>query len=249
MRQKLVMGNWKMNGCLQKATTLLHTLLQHVPEKSNATWVVFPPVIYLSHTRNILVDSPILWGAQDVYPRDFGAFTGEISAPMLNDYGCRYVLVGHSERRHLFAESEKFVAEKFHHVKDHGMIPVLCVGETLAEREQGLTEIILTRQIRAVSALGQDVYKKCIIAYEPVWAIGTGKTAAPEQAQQIHAFIRELVAEYDQDDAKQVSIVYGGSVNEQNARSLFAMPDIDGGLVGGASLNAQQFLEIVKCIN
>jgi len=249
MRQKIVMGNWKMNGSLEQTTTLLQALIQQLPKKTNTTCVVLPPTIYLSKTRDVLVGSSISWGAQNVYPCDAGAYTGEVSAPMLCDYDCRYVLVGHSERRHLFHEDEKFVAEKFHHVKDHGMIPVLCIGETLAEREQGLTESVLTRQLLAVLNTGQDGLKDCIVAYEPVWAIGTGKTAAPEQAQAMHVFIRELVAEFDQVDASKLPILYGGSVNEKNARSLFAMPDIDGGLVGGASLNAQQFVEIVECIN
>ncbi len=249
MRQNFVMGNWKMNGRLDQVTTLLQDLLTYLPKQTEAGCVVFPPAIYLPLAQVHLAESPIGFGAQNVYPQEAGAFTGELSGGMLNDYGCRFVLVGHSERRHLFHEDEKFVAEKFHHVKDHDMIPVLCVGETLEEREQGLTEQVLTKQLLAVTRNGSHVFQNCIVAYEPVWAIGTGQTASPDQAQLVHAFIRSLVAKIDENDANQLPIIYGGSVNEKNARSLFAMPDVDGGLVGGASLNAQQFVEILKCIN
>ncbi len=238
-----------MNGRFLQVQRLLQDLLKCMPEESGAHCVVFPPAIYLSLARELLFKSTISLGAQNVYPKDFGAYTGELSAPMLADYDCRYVLVGHSERRHLFHENENFVAEKFHHVKVHDMIPVLCVGETLKERQQGLTEEVLHRQLHAVAKLGNDWMQNCIIAYEPVWAIGTGQTATPEQAQQAHAFIRAQVAAFDEKYAQKLSILYGGSVNEKNAQALFAMPDVDGGLVGGASLNAQQFVEIVKCIN
>ena len=249
MRQTIVMGNWKMNGRLDQIKRLLQDLITYLPEHIDTQCVVFPPTIYLPLAQAILAKSAVNWGAQNVYPQDAGAYTGELSAGMLSDFGCRYVLVGHSERRHLFNEDEKFVAEKFHHVKDHDMIPVLCIGETLDERERGLTEQVLTRQVSAVTGVGCDFFKRCVVAYEPVWAIGTGQTATPEQAQSVHVFIRSLVAEFDKNDANQLPILYGGSVNEKNALSLFAMPDVDGGLVGGASLNAQQFVEIVKCIN
>jgi len=249
MRQKIVMGNWKMNGRLEQVTSLLHELLLHLPKQTMTDCVVCPPTLYLPLAQHLLLESSIRLGAQNVYPKDAGAFTGEVSAAMLSDYSCRYILVGHSERRQVFHEDEKFVAEKFHHVKDHDMIPVLCVGETLNEREQGLTEEVLTRQLLAITKEGTHSFQNCVIAYEPVWAIGTGKTASPEQAQAVHVFIREFVAKFDKDGANNISILYGGSVNEKNAQSLFDMPDIDGGLVGGASLNAQQFVEIVKCIN
>ena len=249
MRKKMVMGNWKMNGRLPQATSLLHDLFNLLPKETVTECVVFPPAIYLPLAQSVLSGSPIQYGAQNVFPQDAGAFTGELSAGMLSDYGCRYVLVGHSERRHLFHEDEKFIAEKFHHVKDHDMIPVLCVGETLDEREQGLTEQVLAKQLLAVTEKGSQFFSDCVVAYEPVWAIGTGLTASPEQAQAAHEFIRGLVAKFDKNDANQLSILYGGSVNEKNARALFTMTDVDGGLVGGASLNAQQFLEIVKCIN
>lgn len=252
MRQKIIMGNWKMNGRMDQITVLLHDLVEHLSENPLAQCVVLPPAIYLQHVRDILQQHGICWGAQNVYPNDSGAFTGELSGPMLADFGCRYVLVGHSERRHQFHEDEKFVAEKFHHVKDHGMIPVLCVGETLNEREQGLTEQILTKQLLAVAAIAAeqgDVFNRCVIAYEPVWAIGTGQTATPDQVQAVHVFIRKFLGQIGQSYVNELPILYGGSVNEKNASSLFAMPDVDGGLIGGASLNARQFVEIVKCIN
>lgn len=249
MRRKMVMGNWKMNGRLEGLTALIHDLLSNLPDDTDAECAVFPPSIYLPLTQSLLGHSRMNWGAQNVYSKDEGAFTGELSAGMLSDYGCRYVLVGHSERRHLFHESEKFIAEKFHHVKDHDMIPILCVGETLNEREQGLTEQVLAKQLLSVTGVSNQCFQNCVIAYEPVWAIGTGLTASPEQAQAAHTFIRELVAKFDEKDASQLPILYGGSVNEKNAAALFAMTDIDGGLVGGASLHAHQFVEIVKCIN
>lgn len=249
MRQRIVAGNWKMNGRIDQVRTLLQQLIELIDGENRAQSVVMPPSIYLPLVKEYLSKSPIKWGAQNVYPRDTGAFTGELSAPMFKDYDCRYILVGHSERRRLFNETEKFVADKFHHVKEHDMIPILCVGETLEEREHGLTEETLARQLLAVTGSDAHCFKNCVIAYEPVWAIGTGQTASPEQVQEVHSSIRALVADFDSDDANSLSILYGGSVNEKNAAALFAMPDVDGGLVGGASLNAQQFVDIVKCIN
>jgi triosephosphate isomerase len=227
---------------------LLHAFNQLISVPVGAACVVLPPSIHMARTQQVLSDSVILWGAQNVYPQNAGAFTGELSGLMLKEYGCRYVLVGHSERRHIFHESEKFVAEKFHHVKDHDMIPVLCVGETQQERDEGLTETVLIRQLQAVIQSAQDL-EQCIIAYEPVWAIGTGKTASPEEAQDVHEFIRHWLFGIDEVLAQNTPILYGGSVNERTARSLFAMTDVDGGLVGGASLNALQFVEIVKCMS
>lgn len=249
MRQKIVAGNWKMNGQLQQVKTLINALKEHLSSNSGHGVVVIPPAVYIQQVNELLVDSTIELGAQNVYPKDFGAFTGELSAPMLKDFNCRYVLVGHSERRHIFHENENFVAQKFHHVKDHGMIPVLCVGETLVDREKGQTEQVIASQLLAVCEQDRNCFRNCIIAYEPVWAIGTGQTATPEQAQNVHQYIRKLIANINDNDAERVSILYGGSVNENNAQELFAMPDVDGGLVGGASLNAKQFVEIVKCIN
>ena len=249
MRQRLVMGNWKMNGCLERVDDLLRSLVNGLSESEQAHCVVFPPAVYLPKAQELLSTSAIRWGAQNVYPAMSGAFTGELSAPMLREFNCQYVLVGHSERRHLFGEDEKFVAKKFHHAKESDMIPVLCLGETLTEREQGLTEAVIVQQLHAVSQGLSDVFNHCVIAYEPVWAIGTGKTASAEQAQAVHEFIRNLIVQIEPANAARVPILYGGSVNENNARSLFEMPDVDGGLVGGASLNAQQFVEIVKCIS
>ncbi|CEK11988.1 triose-phosphate isomerase [Legionella hackeliae] len=249
MRKKIVAGNWKMNGNIHQIKMLCQQLTTLTKGIDNANCLVFPPAIYMALVQQELQDSAIKWGAQNVYPRETGAFTGEISGPMLKGYGCSYVLVGHSERRQIFGEDEKFVADKFHHVKEHGMIPVLCIGETLKEREKGLTQSILTKQLLAVTGTDNHCFSNCVVAYEPVWAIGTGQTALPEQVQEVHSLIRALVAKFDHNDAKQLSILYGGSVNEKNASALFAMPDVDGGLVGGASLNAQQFVDIVKCIN
>lgn len=250
MRKKIVAGNWKMNGNISTIKCLLTDLLEMLPIlKENSACVVIPPAIYLPLVESQLKGSSIQWGAQNVYPHNYGAYTGEHSGAMLKEYGCQYVLVGHSERRRLFAEDEKIVADKYHHVKEHDMIPVLCTGETLEERQQGKTEEVLTAQILAVIESGSGSIKGGIIAYEPVWAIGTGQTATPEQVQHVHMFIRKLISGFSSEDADSMSILYGGSVNDKNAGSLFSMPDVDGGLIGGASLNAQQFVEIVKCIN
>ncbi len=248
MRLKWVMGNWKMHGSKDFVQRLLTEIVESFPQ-TDAQCVVFPPAIYLPLTQTILEHTPVMFGAQNASAKEEGAYTGEHSVNMLKEYGAQYVLVGHSERRQFFNESEKIVAEKFHQTKDHGMIPVLCVGETLDEREKGLTEQIIERQIRAILDERETDFKQCIIAYEPVWAIGTGKTATPEEAEHVHAFIRDLVASVDAESALSLPIVYGGSVNEKNAHALFSMSNIDGGLVGGASLRAESFLEIVKCTN
>lgn len=247
MRQQWVMGNWKMNGNHQEIKSLVQGMLVDIPPTLNCA--IFPAFPYLSYAGELIQNSSLHMGAQNVYPQASGAYTGEVSGPMLKDTGCRFVLVGHSERRQLFKENEKIVAEKFHHVKEHGMIPVLCVGETQKEREDGLTEDVLLAQINSILEEAPRAFSQSIIAYEPVWAIGTGKTASPEQAQETHAFIRSIVAKASEQDAGALPILYGGSVNENNASALFAKPDIDGGLVGGASLNAQKFVEIIKCIN
>lgn len=249
MRQKYVMGNWKMHGHISMVSSLLTDLCTLLPKTEQAQVVVFPPAIFMPMAQQLLQASNLAWGAQNIYRCDTGAFTGELSASMFCEYGCRYALVGHSERRHGFHEDEKFVADKFHLAKEHGMIPVLCVGETLDARESGITEAVLTQQLSEILVRDEHAFENSIIAYEPVWAIGTGKTATPEQAQEVHAFIRDFLAKYNSRTAEKTSILYGGSVNEKNAKSLFSMPDIDGGLVGGASLHALQFVEIVKCIN
>lgn len=238
-----------MNGQLQQVIQLTNQLKNELNHFSSVKVIVFPPAIYIPQVNELIKDSNIGLGAQNIYPKDSGAYTGELSVPMFKDFNCRYVLVGHSERRHVFHEDENFVAQKFHHAKEHGMIPVLCVGETLNEREKKQTEEVIAKQLLAVSELDKNSFQDCIIAYEPVWAIGTGKTASPEQAQEVHQFIRELIADINKKDAECLPLLYGGSVNESNAKALFMMPDVDGGLVGGASLNAKQFVEIAKCIN
>jgi triosephosphate isomerase len=248
MRTQWVMANWKMNGSIASINALLDELLQGMTAELAAHCVLFPPAIYLSLVQARLQQSAIQWGGQNTYPQAPGAYTGEHACAMLAEFGCRYVLVGHSERRQLFHEDEKFVAEKFHHVKEHGMIPVLCVGETLQERESGSTEAVIDRQLSALMRAAATDFQHCVIAYEPVWAIGTGLTATPDEAQVVHQFIRGRIAAQDKVSAENLAILYGGSVNATNARALFSMPDIDGGLVGGASLDAGQFLEIMKCI-
>lgn len=249
-RQPYVFGNWKMNGRLSQVVTLVEAIQTSCLSDQSAKIVVLVPFIFLARVSAMLQHGQIGVGAQNVFPKDAGAYTGEISGPMLNDYHCQYVLVGHSERRRLFHEDEKFVAEKFHHVKEHAMIPILCVGETEQERVEGKTEHVLARQLGAVfHESSADDLRHCVIAYEPVWAIGTGKTATPEQAQHVHRWIRDFLSQYGQQEADGLSIVYGGSVNKSNASDLFSMPDIDGGLIGGASLDAQQFGEIIRCIN
>ena len=249
MRQKIIAGNWKMNGRIEQIVQLINELKQLLNFKQTSKVMVAPPAVYLSLVNELLMGSTIELGAQNVYPKDYGAYTGEVSAPMLKELNCQYVLIGHSERRQYFHESENFIADKFHHVKEHGMIPLLCVGETLTEREAGQTKQVIGKQLEAITAKNNDSFQNCIIAYEPVWAIGTGKTALPEQVQNVHRFIRGWVAEKNNNSAQELPILYGGSVNEHNATALFAMPDVDGGLVGGASLNAKQFVEIVKCIS
>ena len=249
MRKKIVAGNWKMNGQKKQVIQLINELKKTIDRDVIAEVIIAPPAIYLPLACELLELSSIKIAAQNAFPKDFGAYTGELSAPMLREFNCSYVLVGHSERRQYFLENENFVAEKFHHVKDHGMIPVLCVGETLKERENGQTEQVIAKQLLAVSEKSKNCFHQCVVAYEPVWAIGTGKTATPEQAQEVHQYIRKLVRDVNENDAAHLTLLYGGSVNENNAEALFAMPDIDGGLVGGASLNAKQFVEIVKCIN
>ncbi len=250
MRQQLVMGNWKMNGSRASIHALLDALLADFPKETQEVpqVVVFPPAIYIPEVAEKLRGTPIQWGAQNVYFESSGAYTGELSAEMLKDYGCTYVLVGHSERRILFHEDEKCVAKKFHHVKEHDMIPVLCVGETESARENGLTMSVLQTQLQAIGRDGQYDFDGAVVAYEPVWAIGTGKTATPEDAAAVQANIRNLIAEWSPDSARALPIVYGGSVNDKTAPALFARPEIDGGLVGGASLKAKQFLDILTCI-
>ncbi len=245
MRQKFVAGNWKMNGSLKANAELLKEVAKGAISLKNVTIAVCVPFPYLAQAKEALNGTNIGFGAQNVSEQKAGAFTGEVSTSMLNDFACQYVLVGHSERRAIYGESSALVAEKFAAALDAGLIPVLCVGETLAEREANDTMKVVGAQLKAVlDRSGVTSLTKAIIAYEPVWAIGTGKTASSEQAQEVHAAIRAQVAALDANVAKGVQILYGGSVKPSNAKELFAMPDIDGGLIGGASLAAADFLGI-----
>ena len=245
MRQPLVAGNWKMHGSRAENASLVSGLLDLLQPGKRAEILLCPPFPYLMETGRLLKDSGVALGAQSVCAEAQGAFTGEVSAAMLKDVGCRYVLVGHSERRQLFGERDALVARKFVAAQGQALVPVLCVGETLEEREGDQTTDVVTRQLEAVLAVtGVQALARAVIAYEPVWAIGTGRTASPEQAQEVHAMIRAKVAERDATIGGSVRILYGGSVKASNAQELFAMPDIDGGLVGGASLKADEFARI-----
>lgn len=247
MRRKLVAGNWKLNGSKASIETLVKGIEAGAVNLNNVSIAVCAPYVYIPMTQTLLSSSQIALGAQDVSEQDAGAFTGEVSAPMLKEFGCTCVIVGHSERRALYGEQDDDTARKFAAARKNGLLPILCVGETLAEREQGITEAVVARQLDAVIALeGVTALADAVIAYEPVWAIGTGKTATPQQAQDVHAFIRGKLAALDADVAANVQILYGGSVKASNAGELFAMPDIDGGLIGGAALNAQEFLAICE---
>ncbi|HET6564997.1 MAG TPA: triose-phosphate isomerase [Xanthomonadales bacterium] len=250
MRRKLVAGNWKMNGSVHMVKELLQPLMAAAGDVDAAEMAVFPPFPYLARVQKTLQGSALSWGAQTLNPAPNGAYTGEVSASMLLDFGCRYVLVGHSERRSLFGEDNEAVADRFVAAIEAGLEPVLCVGETLAQREQGETHEIIGQQIDVVlEKSGIDSFSSATIAYEPVWAIGTGKTASPEQAQEIHAFIRDKLSGHDDIIGGQIRILYGGSVNPSNAADLFARKDIDGGLIGGASLKAEDFLAIYAAAN
>lgn len=247
MRKKIVAGNWKMHSSRSEANALIDAIKQQAKPYAPIDIIIFPSFVYLQMAEALLVDSTIAWGGQNFYLGKQGAFTGEVSAPMLIDFGCQYVLVGHSERRALFSEDLQLVAAKFKAALEFGLKPILCIGETLAERQQHKTEAVLAEQLQSViDAVGIDVFCHAVIAYEPVWAIGTGLTATPEQAQAAHAFIRAHLAKHNAEVANSMRILYGGSVKADNAAGLFAMPDIDGALVGGASLEASSFLKICE---
>ncbi|MDA1106999.1 MAG: triose-phosphate isomerase [Proteobacteria bacterium] len=247
MRQKLIVGNWKMHGSRASVKALIADIRQGIAMVETAQVAVCPPAIFLPEIEMLLTGTPIAWGAQNLCDQPAGAYTGEISADMLLEFGCRYVIVGHSERRALYGEGDALVERKYALAVKSGLIPILCVGELLAERESGQTEAVVARQLDAVlSHSGVAALREGVIAYEPVWAIGTGKTATPEQAQQVHAFIRERVVRHDATIGAGLQILYGGSVKVANAAELFRMPDIDGGLIGGASLNAVEFLAICQ---
>lgn len=244
----MIAGNWKMNGSRDSIKLLLQNLLQHREQYQHLEMTVFPPYVFLDLVEHYLRGSPIAWGAQNMSSEDSGAFTGEISVAMLKEFHCEYVIVGHSERRQLFGETDEQVAKKVTRALRHGLRPIVCVGETADQRKNGSTLAVIERQLAAVLKLADNLsdLAQALIAYEPVWAIGTGQNATPEQAQEVHAAIRAQLKAKDPDLAANMRIIYGGSVKPDNAGSLFAMADIDGALVGGASLQADQFIEIAK---
>lgn len=245
MRDILVAGNWKMNGTLAGNSELIAGILAGMPNSKRVKLLVCPPFPYLASTARYLVGSDLMLGAQTVSAESAGAFTGEVSVSMLKDVGCDYVIVGHSERRSLYGESSTEVAAKFKATLDGGLTPILCVGETLEERQTDATKRVIAEQLGAVLELvGAAGMAGAVVAYEPVWAIGTGMTASPQQAQDVHEFIRQTIAAEDADIAEAILILYGGSVKGDNAAGLFSMSDIDGGLIGGASLKADDFLAI-----
>lgn len=247
MRQKLVAGNWKMHGGLQSNLQLLQGVLAGVADLKGMSAAVCVPFPYLAQAQSVLTGTPIAWGAQNLSEQPQGAFTGEVSAAMLNDFSCKYVIVGHSERRAIYGESDALVAEKFAAALAAGLCPVLCVGETLAQRDAGQTIDVVAAQIDAVlKRVGVAAFADAVIAYEPVWAIGTGRTATAAQAQEVHAAIRAQIARADAKVAEGLQILYGGSMKPGNAAELLAMPDIDGGLIGGAALVAADFLAICR---
>ncbi len=248
-RQSLVAANWKMYGTWTGVNNILATIKQGLAQNAGGEVAIFPPFVYLAKVARLLHGTKITSGAQDICSvTGEGAHTGEVSGVMLRDVGCRYVIVGHSERRTLYGETDTMVARKFFAAQEAGLVPILCVGEQLDERESEQTEAVIARQLDVILEHpgGVASLAKAVIAYEPVWAIGTGKTATPAQAQAVHAFIRGKIAAHDQPIAEKIRILYGGSVKSTNAADLFAMPDIDGGLIGGASLDAPQFLEICR---
>jgi triosephosphate isomerase (TIM) len=248
MRKPLVAGNWKMNTTAGSAVELASAVVKGLGDEDRVTVAVCPPFPYLSLVGQVLRGSRVALGAQNMYPEKEGAFTGEVSPTMLVDVGCRYVILGHSERRHKLGEGDAFINQKVRRALAVGLRGILCVGETLQEREENKTEAVLERQVRSglAEVNGNDL-KALAISYEPVWAIGTGRNATPDQAQQASAFIRKIIADiFGEEAAQAVPIQYGGSVKPDNARSLMSQPDVDGALVGGACLIAEQFLTIIR---
>lgn len=250
MRQPFVAGNWKLNGSKQSCQSLIEGIIAGLGQVEKAEVAVCPPFIYIPQVAQAIAGSAVALGGQNACDQESGAYTGEVSSSMLKEFGCAYVIVGHSERRSIYAESDQAVASKTQAVVAQGLTPILCVGELLEEREAGDTENVIARQLDAVLQLGGvELIAASVIAYEPVWAIGTGKTATPEQAQAVHAFIRGKIAQLDATVAAKVRILYGGSVKPDNAKELFSQADIDGGLIGGASLDADSFLAICSAAN
>jgi triosephosphate isomerase (TIM) len=246
MRRKLIAGNWKMNGSLAANEVLLNGIKAEIGQSACGV-AVCVPAPYFAQCEAVLADTVIAWGGQDVSVHESGAYTGEVSGAMLVDFGCAYVIVGHSERRAYHGESDALVAQKALRAIKAGLTPIVCVGESLEEREAGRTDVVVGAQIDVVlTALDTADVQKIVVAYEPVWAIGTGKTATPQMAQEVHAMLRTRVAAKSPKAAEVVQILYGGSMKPDNAQALLAMPDIDGGLIGGASLKAADFLAIIR---
>ena len=246
MRKTIVAGNWKMNASKETVNSLIEGILSGVNETTSEV-IVCAPFPYLSQVESLINKSKLMLGAQNLNVNPAGAYTGEVSADMIKDFGAQHVIVGHSERRSLYAETNAIVAEKTKAAIDAGLTPLLCVGESLEDRESGNTEAIVEEQINAViDLIGIESFDQVIIAYEPVWAIGTGLTATPEQAQAVHLFIRNLLADSSEKIAQRTPILYGGSMNAGNAADLISCSDIDGGLIGGAALKAEDFLQICK---
>ncbi len=244
MRKSLIAGNWKMHGSLSSVQALINGIKQGMLD-TGVEVLILPTFVHLSEAKSLIHGSSILLGAQDLYMGAQGAYTGEVSGSMLKDLGCQYVLIGHSERRSIFHEDLALIAAKFKAAIEAGLTPILCIGETKEEREQNKTETVVRDQLMSVvDVVGIDGLRQAVIAYEPVWAIGTGLTATPQQAQAVHAYIRELISKISVDIANTICILYGGSMKADNAASLLAMADIDGGLIGGASLDAASFLAI-----
>jgi len=246
MRPKFIAGNWKMNGSLAANEALLKEMLTGLPSPLKAKVAICAPNIYLSQLHHLLTNTAIAIGSQDVSTQEKGAFTGEVSAVMQKEFGVRYVIVGHSERRQYHGEQDSVVALKAKAALAHGITPIVCVGETLTEREAGKTEEVVKRQLAAVIHENGHCISEIVVAYEPVWAIGTGKTATPEMAQTVHAVLRAQLHAASPIAAERVAILYGGSMNAANAAALMVQPDIDGGLIGGASLKALDFLQIIQ---
>ena len=246
MRKTIVAGNWKMNASKESVNTLIESILSGINETTSEV-IVCAPFPYLSQVESLINKSKLMLGAQNLNVNPAGAYTGEVSADMIKDFGAQYVIVGHSERRSLYGETNAIVAEKTKTAIDAGLTPLLCVGESLEDRESGNTEAVVEEQINAViDLIGIESFDQVIIAYEPVWAIGTGLTATPEQAQAVHLFIRNLLADSSEKIAQRIPILYGGSMNAGNAADLISCADIDGGLIGGAALKADDFLQICK---
>ena len=249
MRRKLVVANWKMHGNLVLNEQLFTAYIQKLSLLSHVDIVVCVPYPYLAQAQALLKNTNIAWGAQNLSKDAIGAFTGEVSAMMLKDFGASYVIIGHSERATAYCESDENIAVKFKQAKTYGLTPILCVGETLIEREAGVMQLVVGKQLDTViNAYGASIFTNAVVSYEPIWAIGTGLAASGEQAQTMHEFIRSRIATLDKSAADSLKILYGGSVNPQNAVQLFVMQDIDGGLIGKCSLNAQEFEKICRAV-